>query len=43
MPDNEALLAFQSAHEAFKEAAKQYEAALIAFLAFSGDATDSVV
>ena len=39
-PDNEALLAIQSAHQAFKEAAKRYEAALIAFLLLLGDGTD---
>jgi hypothetical protein len=39
-PDNEALLVIQSAHQAFKEAAKRYEAALIAFLLFLGDGTD---
>jgi hypothetical protein len=37
-PDNEALLAIQSAHQAFKEAAGRYEAALIAFLAFDSEA-----
>jgi hypothetical protein len=39
-PDNEALLVIQSAHQAFKEAAKRYEAALIAFLLFLGDGTE---
>jgi hypothetical protein len=42
-PDNEALLALQSAHQAFKEAAKRYEAALIVFLAFLGNGTDFTV
>jgi hypothetical protein len=33
-PSREALLALQSTHRIFKEAAQRYEAALIAYLAF---------